>query len=250
MHYYERHLGDYAKDTIHLSLLEHGVYSMLLDRYYGTEQPIPHNQAYRLAGARTNEEQAAVDVVLEEFFENTTDGWRHARCDAEIARFHEKQGKAKASAMARWSNAKRPECERNTNAMRTYSEGNANQAPITNNQEEAKAKADATSARGSRLPDDWTLPDEWAQWARAERPDIDPNAEAAKFADHFHSAPGQHGRKTRWQATWRNWVRNARPSQQARGSPARASVKPSAAADFRGTTYESTPDDQLPVGLR
>jgi hypothetical protein len=32
MKFYQRHLGDYARDTAHLSLLEHGVYSVLLDR--------------------------------------------------------------------------------------------------------------------------------------------------------------------------------------------------------------------------
>ena len=45
MNYYERHLGDYAKDAGHLSMLEHGAYSLLLDRYYTTEQPIPADQA-------------------------------------------------------------------------------------------------------------------------------------------------------------------------------------------------------------
>jgi uncharacterized protein YdaU (DUF1376 family) len=68
MNYYERHLGDYARDTAHLSILEHGVYTLLLDRYYATEQPIPADQAHRVARARSREEKAAVDAVLSEFF--------------------------------------------------------------------------------------------------------------------------------------------------------------------------------------
>lgn len=68
MNYYERHLGDYARDTAHLSLLEHGVYTILLDRYYVTEQGIPDSQKYRLARAHSEEERAAVDAVLCEFF--------------------------------------------------------------------------------------------------------------------------------------------------------------------------------------
>jgi uncharacterized protein YdaU (DUF1376 family) len=51
MNYYERHLGDYAKDTGHLSLLEHGVYTLLLDRYYATESGIPEDQGHRIARA-------------------------------------------------------------------------------------------------------------------------------------------------------------------------------------------------------
>ena len=30
MNYYERHLGDYARDTAHLSMMEHGAYGLLL----------------------------------------------------------------------------------------------------------------------------------------------------------------------------------------------------------------------------
>ena len=31
MNYYERHLGDYARDAGHLSMLEHGAYALLLN---------------------------------------------------------------------------------------------------------------------------------------------------------------------------------------------------------------------------
>lgn len=68
MNYYERHLGDYAKDAGHLSMLEHGAYTLLLDRYYTTEKGIPVDQAYRVARAITKPEKAAVDAVLAEFF--------------------------------------------------------------------------------------------------------------------------------------------------------------------------------------
>lgn len=84
MNYYERHLGDYAKDTAHLTMLEHGAYTLLLDRYYATETPIPADQAHRLARARTKEEREAVDAVLAEFFLQTEAGWVNRRADEEI----------------------------------------------------------------------------------------------------------------------------------------------------------------------
>lgn len=84
MNYYERHLGDYAKDTAHLSMLEHGAYNLLLDRYYGTEAGIPADQVYRIARARTKDERAAVDAVLAEFFELKDGSWTKGRCDEEI----------------------------------------------------------------------------------------------------------------------------------------------------------------------
>lgn len=84
MNYYEHHLGDYAKDTGHLSMLEHGAYRILLDRYYSTEAGIPAAQAYRLARARSEEERQAVDVVLEEFFDLVEGVWINRRAEEEI----------------------------------------------------------------------------------------------------------------------------------------------------------------------
>lgn len=86
MNYYEHHLGDYAKDTAHLSMLEHGAYRLLLDRYYATEQGIPADQAHRLARARTREEREAVDTVLSEFFVLKDGVWRNGRADEEVAK--------------------------------------------------------------------------------------------------------------------------------------------------------------------
>lgn len=84
MNYYERHLGDYAKDTGHLTMLEHGAYGLLLDRYYSTEQGIPADQAHRVTRARSKEEKAAVDAVLSEFFKLHDGLWVHNRADREI----------------------------------------------------------------------------------------------------------------------------------------------------------------------
>ena len=95
MNYYERHLGDYAKDTGHLSVLEHGAYTLLLDRYYSTEVGIPETQAFRLARARTPEEREAVDTVLAEFFELVGGVWINRRAEEEIEKARVRIGAAK-----------------------------------------------------------------------------------------------------------------------------------------------------------
>lgn len=100
MNYYERHIGDYLKDTAHLSLLEHGVYGRLLDIYYTREGPIPEAQVMRLVGARADEERSAVRDVLNEFFTRDGENWHHARCDRELERYRDKSAKAKKSAQA------------------------------------------------------------------------------------------------------------------------------------------------------
>ncbi len=86
MNYYIHHIGDYLSATAHLTLLEHGVYCRMIDVYYIKESPLPcdREQLYRLIGARTGEERAAVDNILLEFFKETPEGWRQSRCDYEI----------------------------------------------------------------------------------------------------------------------------------------------------------------------
>lgn len=91
MNYYERHIGDYLKDTSHLSLLEHGIYGRLLDVYYTREGAIPDPQAARLIGARSKEEREALTAVLSEFFELIDGHWHQGRCDAEIEAYRGKQ---------------------------------------------------------------------------------------------------------------------------------------------------------------
>lgn len=84
MNYYAHHLGDYARDTAHLTMLEHGAYRTLLDRYYSTEAGIPADQVYRISRARSREEKQAVDAVLADFFTLEDGVWINKRAQEEI----------------------------------------------------------------------------------------------------------------------------------------------------------------------
>ncbi|SEK61413.1 YdaU family protein [Nitrosovibrio tenuis] len=90
MNYYERYCGDYQRDTAHLSLAEHGAYTMLLDTYFSVERPLPSDltSLYRVCRAMTRLEQQAVMAVAEQFFPiSEVDGLRHnQRADREIAK--------------------------------------------------------------------------------------------------------------------------------------------------------------------
>lgn len=86
MNFYKRHLGDYAKDAGHLSMLEHGAYTLLLDRYYTTEAPIAVADVYRITRARLKDEISATDCVLREFFTLAGGVYRNKRADQEIDR--------------------------------------------------------------------------------------------------------------------------------------------------------------------
>lgn len=89
-------------------------------------------------------------------------------------------------------------------------------APQTENKPSPKAK------RGSRLADDWELPEDWRQWALVNCPAASlemVNREALKFANHWQSKPGASACKLDWRKTFQNWCLTAfargplRPSQ-------------------------------------
>jgi uncharacterized protein YdaU (DUF1376 family) len=132
MHYYNRHIGDYAKDTGHLSLLQHGAYTVLLDWSYASERPLPDDRetVYRICHARSAQERRAVDAVVAEFFPPTDGGRFNSRARREIAEWHAKKVKNVEAANTRWkskrsADAERQQCERNAGALQTHCERNA-----------------------------------------------------------------------------------------------------------------------------
>lgn len=71
MNYYRKYPGDYAGDTQHLTLMEHGAYNKLMDYCYGKDTisiPKTDDLRYRICGARTRHEKEAVRNVVREFF--------------------------------------------------------------------------------------------------------------------------------------------------------------------------------------
>jgi hypothetical protein len=73
--------------------------------------------------------------------------------------------------------------------------------------------------RGTRLPANWTLPQPWGEWARAEFPSLPADKirrEADAFRDYWVAKPGSAGVKLDWEATWRNWIRKIAPQAPAR----------------------------------
>ena len=135
MHYYQHHIGDYRAATDHLSDEEDLIYRRLIELYYDTEQPIA-TDVYRVA-RRVRMHPDVVERVLEEFFTLGDDGYRHARCDAEIEQYRMKTEQAsragKASAQRR-SNARSTDVEPALNDRSTDVQLTMNHEPITNNQ--------------------------------------------------------------------------------------------------------------------
>lgn len=130
MHYYKRHLGDYAKKAGHLSPLEHGVYTLILDSYYDREQAPTLTEAMRWARARNEDEKSAVLAVLDEFFTLENDRYSQKRVDEELAEYHSKAETNRVIAVAREKKKReRKENEFSTNAPPEQHEPCTNRAP-------------------------------------------------------------------------------------------------------------------------
>lgn len=139
MHFYSFNVGNYRRETNHLSLLEHGIYRSLIDTYYLYEKPLcgDINTLMRLHCVRTDEEIAAFKNVISDFFELIDGVYHHSDCDDLIAEYRAKSEKARQSAKRRW--------QKDAGDMPTQSDSNAegmltnNHKPITNNQTKTQA---------------------------------------------------------------------------------------------------------------
>jgi len=112
----------------------------MIELYYDTEQPLNSdtNKIARRILANSEEERAAMLVVLDEFFVLQDDGWHNARCDAEIAKYKgqiEQASKAGKASAAKRSNKNKSTEQREFNDRSTTVDVPLNQPepePITN----------------------------------------------------------------------------------------------------------------------
>ncbi|WP_208435743.1 YdaU family protein [Bartonella phoceensis] len=85
--------------------------------------------------------------------------------------------------------------------------GVENQSPIHEQTSIPKKAKRSKANRGCRLPDDFEPDYDFA--IEAGLPPERVKVEIAKFRDYWRSKAGANATKVDWQATWRNWVRNA-----------------------------------------
>jgi len=222
MHYYQFNIGDYKSHTEHLSDMEDLTYRRLLDWYYLHESPIPLDldEVARQIRMRTHSE--CIAIVLREYFIQTDGGWIHGRADKEIAKMGDKSAKAAESAKKRW--------EKDANAMRTHSEGNAthNTVHITQDTQHKTQKntaqdKPAISPRKKKiektgLPENFGISERVRDWASEKRFD--------RLDEHLDAFRRKATAKAYSYASWddafmeairEDWAKLR--SQQARASP-------------------------------
>jgi hypothetical protein len=84
----------------------------------------------------------------------------------------------------------------------------------TETERETKTEKKQTSNRGSRLPVDFVLPEDWILFCQQERKDLVPSKVFEEFKDYWTALPAGKATKTDWTATWRNWVRRQSAPKQ------------------------------------
>jgi len=220
MNYFPFNVGDYAAHTGHLEPMEDLAYRRLLDQYYLREGSLPADIQATAKLVRLRSMMADVESVLNEFFRLTDAGWEHKRCDEEIAKMQDKQAKARDAAelsvKSRRAAAERRLEQQQTDVERTLPEKQTDvqlptptptptPTPVLN----TTAKAVGASLRKAQTPlPDGFEPDSTGIEAAREK-HVNVQAELPKFKN-YHMAKAS--LMADWQAAWRTWVGNARPS--------------------------------------
>lgn len=233
--WYARYPADYGNATAHLSLAEHGAYTLLLDHYYlNGPMAIAINllaACYRVCRAQTDEERSAVESVVKQFFTVEDDGCLHnQRADKELANrknvSETRSSVGKMGAQARWK-AKEGMPIAIANAMpeamplgmaNGMAKGMANRCTSTStstieeikpplippSQGEPQKKVSERKAKGTRLPADWCH--EPVHEDIATEVGVSLYHEYVKFKDYFI---GEGKVKADWSRTFSVWLRNA-----------------------------------------
>lgn len=148
VNYYERHMGDYSKDTRWITTYQHGVFALFLDWYYSNEKPIPLEIAYRIVSARSGPERRAVDEVLTSFFDlSKSPGFAHnKRADLDIAKYKVKCDANALKAKGRWDATGMPP------ASSGHSVGNAETMPSSPQSPDTSLQVKEEEAKASLSP--------------------------------------------------------------------------------------------------
>lgn len=84
MHYFKLNIGDYHKRAGRLTMMQHGVYNLLIQACYDREHFPTREEAHDWLWTSTDEEIAAVDFVLRKLFTLKGDRYEHENIAEEI----------------------------------------------------------------------------------------------------------------------------------------------------------------------
>lgn len=172
MNYYPHHIGDFRSGTVNMSRQSRWIYRDMMDVYYDTEKPLPDDLDVLcdMIGVEADDERRIVERLLRFKFTKTEDGYRHERCEIEIAAYHHKAAQARANGKGGGRPRKQPGTNEKPSGFPSGSYpvpssnqdetgSKANQEPITNNQEPIKDIPPTPRKRGKKDSDEMQASD-------------------------------------------------------------------------------------------
>lgn len=168
----------------------------------------------RMWGVEVAEELTTNDPVNPSW-ERVEGGWliygfcerQNTRADVDAMR-ERKSAAGKASAAKRKQELNTVSTETQQPVQQKLNTGSTEAQPYT----DTDTYTNKELKRGTRLQHPFILTNDMINWAVEKHPLVDFHLQTEAFIDYWTSQPGQKGVKSDWVATWRNWIRNSRPT--------------------------------------
>jgi uncharacterized protein YdaU (DUF1376 family) len=237
----------YESDTMHLNPYQDGCYRRLIDHYMKTRQALPDNDAAlaRIIGDSEANWLALASTLVRSFFKPKNGRLYLFRCE-EILHYQEQKTKklsesGKKGALSRNNKIKELLSTPEATLKPTLSTGHV-QVDIQVDKKEKESLPDSLviidslwaqldssaeakpknksekSKKGTRLPPEWIVPDEWGDWA-VEYCSKNGLMDGTRFVieqgqifkNYWTAKTGAGSTKMDWKATWENWIRKGLP---------------------------------------
>ena len=223
------HIGDWLRETRHLSPIERDGYLHLKIEYWSRGSlPDDDAQLSRIAGMTMAQWRRAKPAIEKLFLPS----WRHERLDAELVRVEQISAantkKARQAARTRWgSDASSIQQACSEHAPSKADAVLQDKQPVTRDHNSPSESVTSPSAPAlplgdqvvggqgkksnalTRLREDWKATDRDRTWAKTQGLDDGQiNHAEGKFRDHWLQAPDRTGKKKDWAAAWRTWITN------------------------------------------
>jgi uncharacterized protein YdaU (DUF1376 family) len=226
------YVGDYLKDTRHLSCSEHGIYLNFIMHCWSQRAPLPKDER-KLVGicnARSGDEIEAMRRVLNEFFIEMSDGLYNKRISEEIARAevlskaNSEAGKKSAAIRARSqvrrnssTSVERALNERLTSVGTPTSTSTTTTTTTKDQKSLATSSPKQTSNSNSKkrfVREAAGIPSAWRTYCQEKRPRLNPDEVYEEFSDYWVANAKPDAMKLDWDAAFRTWVRKVFKTSQ------------------------------------
>lgn len=238
--YMQLYVADYLADTMHLTTEEHGAYLLLIFNYWQTGKAIPVSRLARIARL-SDERWTVVERSLNEFFNERSGEWVHARIERDLEAVHAAQNQrvaaGKASAAARKAAAK-PQKQRARNDRSTTVENPLNENPtIIDTDTDTDIKEHTHNAQAHESPPAlieeqsarprFAMSDDWEPETQSFTAVLARNGMAnqtfhadqlLEFRSYWISRPDDHKTQSQWEHALAQQLKRQSRIQQAEGT--------------------------------